>query len=245
MKDKTGKALAFLASSAIGFLIVNNINLDKLQTSFQLNAVEYQKAIEERNKLYKEIEFTKEENDMLREKINTYDENDDEKKEKLIEDMKNQVKDYGTIIGQSEVKGPGLIVKVNDGDINRKEDTPFETWRKIFHDNDMAFLLNDIRNAGAEAIAVNNHRVLPYTGVECGWAFILFEDQSTEAAPFYIYMIGDPEQMKSYLLAEGSYLQNLILRKLKVEIEVKEEIVIPSTLQNTDVKFMQRYEGEQ
>ncbi|MGL5381376.1 DUF881 domain-containing protein [Clostridium sp.] len=245
MKDKTGKALAFLASSAIGFLIVNNINLEKLQTSFQLNAVEYQKAIEERNKLYKEIEFTQEENDMLRDKIDSYDDNDDAKQEKLIEDMKNQVKDYGTLIGQSEVKGPGLVIKVNDGDINRKEDTPFETWRKIFHDNDMAFLLNDIRNAGAEAIAVNNHRVLPYTGVECGWAFILFEDESTEAAPFYIYMIGDPEQMKSYLLAEGSYLQNLILRKLNVEIEVKDEIVIPSTLQNTDVKFMQRYEGEQ
>lgn len=245
MKDKTGKALAFLASSAIGFLIVNNINLEKLQTSFQLNAVEYQKAIEERNKLYKEIEFTQEENDMLRDKIDSYDDNDDAKQEKLIEDMKNQVRDYGTLIGQSEVKGPGLVIKVNDGDINRKEDTPFETWRKIFHDNDMAFLLNDIRNAGAEAVAVNNHRVLPYTGVECGWAFILFEDESTEAAPFYVYMIGDPEQMKSYLLAEGSYLQNLILRKLNVEIEVKDEIVIPSTLQNTDVKFMQRYEGEQ
>ena len=42
-----------------------------------------------------------------------------------------------------------------------KRETSYETLSKIFHDNDAAMVLNEIRTAGAEAMALNNHRIIP------------------------------------------------------------------------------------
>ena len=82
--------------------------------------------------------------------------------------------------------------------------------------------------------------MLPSTGVTCFGAVIGFEDESITPAPFYIYVIGNTEEMKTYLLSENSYLQKLILRDLKIEIEEKEEIILPATSQILDVKYMER-----
>ncbi|MDU1313211.1 MAG: DUF881 domain-containing protein [Clostridium septicum] len=242
MKRLTGKALIFLGSIVLGFFIVNSMDLNNKQSMIQLNAVEYKKAIDEKNQLYKEVEALKEENVKNQEKINNYS-HDDERQEKIFEDMKNQVKDYGRLVGVSEVKGPGVVLKITDGNIDLKQDTQFETWRKILHDSDMALVLNEARKAGGEAMAVNKHRVLPLTGVICNWAFIGFNDDSLEQAPFYIYIIGEPEQIKTALLSEDSHIKKLILRELKVEIEVRDEIVIPGAIQNLETKYMKRYEG--
>ncbi|ATD55221.1 DUF881 domain-containing protein [Clostridium chauvoei] len=242
MKRATGKILIFFGSILLGFFIINGISLKNMPRMVQLNAIEYKKAIDERNQLYKEVEGLREENYKNKEKMNSYN-HDDKRQEKVFEDMKNQVKDYGMITGLSDVKGPGVVLKITDGDINLKQDTQFETWRKILHDSDMALVLNEARKAGGEAIAVNNHRVIPLTGVVCNWAFIGFDDDSMEYAPFYIYIIGDPEQLKTALLSEDSHIQKLILRELKVEIEIKDEITIPGTIQNLESKYMERHEG--
>ncbi|GAB6170355.1 DUF881 domain-containing protein [Clostridium carnis] len=243
MKRLNGKIFIFIASIAVGVLIVTNINLNLTRTPSvaQLNTVEYKKAVDERNKLYKDIEVLRNDNSQAKYKINKYSGNDN-KKEKLIDDMKRQLLDYGMLNGSIDLKGPGLIIKINDGDYNRKLETQFDVWRKTLHDNDMALVLNDIRKAGAEAISINNHRVIGLTGVNCNWAFIGFEDDSMEGAPFYIYAIGDPGTLKAALLAEDSHIQKLARRKLKVEIEEKAEILVPATIQNMDVKYMERYD---
>ena len=108
----------------------------------------------------------------------------------------------------------------------------------------MAHILNELRNAGAEAISMNDHRILPNTSVSCYWAFIGFEDESKIFAPFDIYAIGNPEELKATLLAENGIIQKLLLRKIKVEIEEKDEIIISATKQNTEAKYMERYESK-
>ncbi|MDV4152525.1 DUF881 domain-containing protein [Clostridium sp. AL.422] len=245
MKVNKGKIFILLASIFTGFLIINSIDLSAVTKNIStLNAVDYKKAVEERNQLYKDIENIKSENIDYRYQISKYDDNDPKKSEKLVEDMKNQLVEYGALSGITGIKGPGLIIKLQDGDKNTLLDTEYEILRKMLHEDDMALVLNDIRNAGAQAIAIDDHRVLPNTGVSCYWAFIGFEDESSTFAPFYIYVIGNPEEMKAALLAENSIIQKLLLRKIKVEIEVKDEIILPATKQNTEAKYMERYESK-
>ncbi|WP_291653692.1 DUF881 domain-containing protein [Clostridium sp.] len=242
MKNIKSGFLILVAAIITGFLIVNSINLNNTQTNISLNALEYKNAVEERSKLYNEIEKIKSENIDYRYKINKYKGNDPEKKEKLVQDMRNQLIDYGALSGITSVKGPGLVIEIKDGDIDSSLDADYEVWRKIFHENDLAMVLNELRNAGAEAITMNNHRILPNTGVKCYSSQIGFEDESMASAPFYIYAIGNPEEMKAYLLAENSFIQKLIIRKIKVEIEVKDEIILPVTKQSVEARYMQRYE---
>lgn len=243
MKNNKATTFILLASIFTGFLIINSIDLNGVSKSItSLNAVDYKKAVEERNQLYKDIDSIKSENIDHRNKISKYNGNDPEKSKKLVEDMKNQLVDYGALSGITTIKGPGLIIKMQDADRNKSLDTSYETYRKMIHDEDMALILNELRNAGAQSIALNDHRILTNSTVICNWAFIGFEDETSTFAPFYIYAIGNPEEMKAALLLENGIIQRLLLREIKIEIEEKDEIIIPSTRQSTESKYMERYD---
>lgn len=243
MNTNRAKSFILVASIFTGFLIINSMDLSKVTKSMSsLNTIDYKKAVEERNQLYKEIDNLRSENIDYRYKISKYDGNDPEKSKKIVEDMKSQLVDYGALSGISSIKGPGLIIKLQDGDINKLLDPEYEVLRKMLHEDDMAHVLNELRSVGAQAISINGHRILPNTSVSCYWAYIGFEDETSIFAPFYVYVIGNPEEIKASLLAEDSIIQKLLLRKIKVEIEIKEEVIIPATKQNIEAKYMERYE---
>lgn len=238
MKNKGSKIAVFIGSLILGILIAINFNFDRI-ASKQLTAKEYKDATEERTKLYKQISSLSESNREFQERINKY-KNDDKNNEKVLEDMRNMVADYGMITGMNEVKGSGLVVTINDAIINFEEDTQYEAMNKILHDSDLALVINEARASGAEAIAINNHRVTPGTGVVCNNAFIGFEDKDMEAAPFNIYMIGNTELMEEALTAEGSHIRILRYRGLDVTIEKKEEIIMPAANQY-NIEFAEEY----
>lgn len=238
MKGINGKILTFAVSLFIGFLIAINITLNKLPITRDLNAKDYKEAIDQRNKLLKEMEVLKNENYVNKEKIDSYTK-PDKKSDAVVKDMLAQTNVYGMLTGTLAVKGPGIVIKIEDGDSNWKKESSYETLSKMFHDNDAAMVLNEIRAAGAEAVALNNHRIIPSTSINCNWAFLGFDDDTTEYAPFYFYVIGDPEQLEVKLTKEGSYLNKLMVRKLKVQIERKDEIVLPSSKQSFDTRFME------
>lgn len=234
------KVIILVGTILLGFLIVSNISLEEgKKASKNLTALEYKEALEERSQLYKDIEGLDSINNEMKTKINEYH-NSGNRSEKVVSDMKRQLLDYGMVNGNTNVTGEGVVLTISDGDINRATDNQYELWSKLFHDNDLAHLINEIRASGAETFAIDDHRVLTSTGVTCEWAFIGFDDGKTESAPFTIYIIGDSEKMYSSLVSENSYLTHLINRKLNITIEKKEKIEIPATTQSLDVHFMER-----
>ena len=204
-----------------------------------MNSQEYKDATEERNSLYESISDLKEDNYNL---INQYLEykHSENQGGNIVDNMTNQLKDYYTIAGLTEVEGPGIVVKIEDGDYDINKDSQEEVNRRTLHDIDVAMVINELRYFGAEAIAINNYRITNNTGVTCNWAFVGFEDESMEMAPFYFYAIGDPEQLLAAIEAEGSYINELIIRKLKVEIQNEENIIILPTEKNYDAIYLER-----
>lgn len=243
MKNNKGFFFVFIATIILGALISMNFNFEGIQSYSQLNAMEYQNAIEERATLYKAIGNLKEDNSQNKDKIMNY-ENTYTKNDKILEDMKTQISDYEMFIGLKKLEGPGIILKINDGKTNALVENTDEINNKLLHDNDMALILNELRVAGAEAISVNSHRVVPWSGVICNWAFIGFDDGGMEYAPFNIYAIGDPEKLKAALLENGSHVKELMFRKLYVDIEETDKIIMPPTTSNSNVKYMERYESK-
>lgn len=231
MKNKSAKIALFIATLIVGILIGLNFKFDG-KASKQLTAKEYQNAIEERSHLYKQITLLEKNNREFQEKIDTY-KNSDKKNEKVLKDMRNQLADYGMLTGLNEVRGPGLVITINDAIIN-DEDTRYDVMSKILHDSDMALIINEIRASGAEAISINNHRVTPSTAVVCNSAFLGFDDGGREAAPFNIYVIGNGELIEESLNSEGSHLRVLKqFRGLEVTIEKRDEIVMPAASNST------------
>lgn len=243
MKSKKGFLFVFIATIILGALISMNYNFEGIQSYSQLNSTEYQNAVEERATLYKEIGNLREDNIEKKDKIRNY-ERSYTKNDKILDDMKAQISDYEMFIGLNKIEGPGIILKINDGTTNALEENTEEINSKLLHDNDMALVLNELRAAGAEAISVNNHRIVPWSGVICSWAFLGFDDGGMEYAPFNIYVIGDPEKLKAALLEDGSHVKQLMFRKLYVDIQETDKIIMPPTTASGNVKYMERDERE-
>ena len=61
-----------------------------------------------------------------------------------------------------------------------------------------------------------------------------------ETAPFYFYAIGDPDQLETAITAEGSYINELMIRKLKIEIIKTDNITINQSSKNIMTQYMER-----
>ena len=137
---------------------------------------------------------------------------------------------YGNkILGLSEVTGNGLIITINDN-----QDISLNSWFAdpnllLVHDTDLISVVNELKNAGAEAISINEQRLVTTSAIECDGNIIKVNGEKV-GAPFTIKAIGLPEVLIN-VNRFGGYLDNLREnRYLKVSVEKmtdKKTITIP------------------
>ncbi|MEI3395376.1 MAG: DUF881 domain-containing protein [Clostridia bacterium] len=141
-----------------------------------------------------------------------------------LTDAQNQIKEGNKILGLSEVKGPGITITVADSETdfsNAIDSSPY-----LVHDKDILNIINELKNAGAEAISINDHRVVTSTYIICGGNIINVNGEKI-GSPFVIKAIGLPETLAN-LSRPGGTLNDLEQnRKLKVDLKKSNEITIP------------------
>ena len=141
-----------------------------------------------------------------------------------LTDAQNQIKEGNKILGLSEVKGPGITITVADSETdfsNAIDSSPY-----LVHDKDILNIINELKNAGAEAISINDHRVVTSTYIICGGNIINVNGEKI-VSPFVIKAIGLPETLAN-LSRPGGTLNDLEQnRKLKVDLKKSNEITIP------------------
>jgi uncharacterized protein YlxW (UPF0749 family) len=91
------------------------------------------------------------------------------------------------LAGLTELEGPGVRVELRD---SKKPGSGIFPADLIVHDFDVLKVVNELWNAGAEAITVNNHRVVGGTSFRCVGSVILVDDVKI-ASPVIIRAIGD------------------------------------------------------
>ena len=90
---------------------------------------------------------------------------------------------------------------------------------------DVLSVINELKNAGAEAISINDQRIVPTTGIICGGNIIDINGQKV-GAPFEIKAIGLPEQLAA-LERTGGYLELLKSYSIEVSLKKSNNITIP------------------
>ena len=81
-----------------------------------------------------------------------------------LTNIEEQIKSGNKVLGLSEVSGPGIIVTLKDNDTLNTTNSNIDLNDSIVHDVDILSVVNELKNAGAEAISINDHRVcLLYT----------------------------------------------------------------------------------
>ena len=97
------------------------------------------------------------------------------------------------LAGLTDVKGPGVLVTMDDSKLPYPKDMPPGlTPQNIIHDNDIGQVVNELKAAGAEAISVNDQRLVAVSPIRCAGPTI-FINNTPQTPPYVIKAIGDPK----------------------------------------------------
>ena len=138
------------------------------------------------------------------------------------------------LAGLTEIEGQGVIVTLNDL-VGTKIDAPAEAIS--IHDTDVLRVVNELWNAGAEAIAVNGNRVVTGTNFRCVGSVILVNNVRI-APPVKIQAIGDPQTMMGAINLPGGVFQELReVNSAMIQVEVSKKMRLPAFTGSTSFKF--------
>jgi uncharacterized protein YlxW (UPF0749 family) len=158
-----------------------------------------------------------------------------EKYEQEIADLRKQLRDYDRdremvrlkmAAGLVPLSGKGVRVTLSDSDKKLKdyEDPVFY----IVHYDQLELLVNELWAAGAEAITVNNYRLVSTSGFSCAGTTILI-DTKRLAPPYTIEAIGAPDNLKNALMMPGGFVEQQILSfNLKFSIQMVDDLMLPA-----------------
>ena len=100
------------------------------------------------------------------------------------------------LAGLTAVKGPGIIVTLNDSK------NPFPSGLppgyappNIIHDTDINQVVNELKAAGAEAVSVNDQRLVAVSPVRCAGPTVFVNNTQRRPRRYIIKAIGDPKTL--------------------------------------------------
>ncbi len=129
-------------------------------TTFSKNSELIDEALtlqEEYNMLYHELEKAEAKLEIVRTQAASGNQED--------KDMEQELKENNSLLGLSEVTGEGIIIKLDD---NRNvEGDELNISQYLVHEQDLLHVINELYNAGAEAISVNDNRIVSSTSILC------------------------------------------------------------------------------
>lgn len=155
-----------------------------------------------------------------------------------LEQKEEQIKQGNKMIGLAEVTGPGVIVTLSDSKMDTN--TALNISDLIVHDGDVLSVINELKNAGAEAISINDQRLVPTTSISCGGNIIDINEEKI-GAPFEIKAIGLPEQLAA-IDRPGGYLETLKDASIGVEFKKSNNITIPKYNGVISYKYAESFE---
>lgn len=123
--------------------------------------------------------------------------------------LENELTLSNKLLGLTELKGTGVIVTLDDNrEVTQESVGILSLSSFLIHDGDLIQVVNELRNAGAEAISINDQRITHATGILCDGNVVRINGKKI-GAPFIIKAIGFPESLYYALEKPGGYMQIL------------------------------------
>ena len=153
-----------------------------------------------------------------------------------LSNLEEQIKEGNKLLWLTEVTGEGVIVTLKDN-TSTSPNALVDNSDLVVHDMDVLSVINELKNAGAEAIAINDQRLINTTGIVCDGNVIQINGQKI-GAPFEIKAIGLSEQLAA-LSRPGGYLSILQQYGIGTELVKSKSITIPKYTGSINFKYAQ------
>lgn len=129
------------------------------------------------------------------------------------------------ISGIAAVEGNGVEILLDDSKIEKKQNANPNLY--IIHDEDLLRVLNELRSAGAEAISINDQRIVAMSEVRCAGPTVSVNNVRS-APPYLIKAIGNPKTLDSALRIRGGVVETFEFWGIQVKVEQSNKVYIPA-----------------
>lgn len=141
--------------------------------------------------------------------------------------LQNELRELNALIGTIDVKGEGVIITLADNRnvTNQTISIVDNISNYLIHDTDLILLVNELKNAGAEAISINDERIINTTSITCDGTVILINGNKI-SSPFTIKAIGSPALILGAIQRTGGLLEELYAYGLVSSVSPAETVTI-------------------
>ncbi|MCS3916942.1 uncharacterized protein YlxW (UPF0749 family) [Caldanaerobacter subterraneus subsp. tengcongensis MB4] len=146
------------------------------------------------------------------------------KNDAALKNLQKDVEKYKALAGFTDMVGPGVIVTVSDSDLQPREGEDPNLY--LVHDEDLLNIVNELKAGGAEAIAINDQRLIATSEIRCVGPTINI-NSTRYAPPYVIKAIGNPETLVASLKLKGGIIETLEFYGIKVDIQTSDKVVVP------------------
>ena len=167
--------------------------------------------------LYKELEEREKNLEATRQTAANSNESDSQNEEEIKNNQK--------LLGLTDISGQGLIITLDENrEVNSNEVLNINGY--LVHEEDLLYIVNELFNAGADAVSINDQRVVSTTSILCDGNIIRINGEMI-GVPITIKAIGYPERLDGALARPGGYLEVMANDGVIVVVEKSENINIP------------------
>jgi uncharacterized protein YlxW (UPF0749 family) len=150
--------------------------------------------------------------------------------------LAENLKQADALAGLTAQQGPGLVVTLNDGP--HPAGAPAAViMATMIHDTDINQTVNELKAAGAEAVSVNDQRLVATSPIRCAGPTVLVNNVP-QPPPYVIRAIGNPKTMQIALNLPGGVAESLrALDPTMLAMQMKTQIVVPAYSGPTQPKY--------
>jgi uncharacterized protein YlxW (UPF0749 family) len=156
-----------------------------------------------------------------------------------VEEVQRRVDSLRVPAGMSAVEGPGITITLDDAPEEVVRDAGIAASDGIVHQQDIQAVANALWAGGAEAMTIQNQRVISTTGIKCVGNTVRLHGVPY-APPYVISAVGDPVSMLQSVNSNPYiqiYQQYVARVQLGWSLEVEDHLKLPAYGGSPDLHY--------
>lgn len=146
--------------------------------------------------------------------------------------LESEVKEAESYLGYTSLKGQGIEVTLKDNDMYNIDYS------------DLLSLVNELNIAGAEAISINDERIVAMSDITLINNRIMVINDKRIAGPYIVKAIGDKKYFESALTIKGGYIDKIKAEQKDIDYDISDNVIIPAYDINNNNKQNLEYSKE-
>ena len=181
------------------------------ESELRIELASWQEKYNELNEKYQEIV----------QKITEY-QDEKESDEKTAQLLEQELEEINKSLGKTDVQGNGIQIILTDKSYTENS----EEIEEPIYDEDLLVIVNQLFEAGAEAISINDQRIVAMSDIVLLDGSIIKVNGQRLLSPYVIKAIGNQEYLKGAVMGKGGRCAELSELGYGVDVEESDKILI-------------------